>query len=98
MSTPGEMSLDEQLGKNVEITGTAQNAKGGAVVVTEEREVVYVFGLMEWPDEVDGETVKCSGMIVREQFIPEATVVDGAVSTGGEGLDLVLKDAKWDVA
>ena len=81
-----------------EVVGTARNAKGGAVVVSDDGRVVYVQGLDSWPDELDGQVVIARGHLVEKSYLPVATVdKDGAISQGtdGPGLQWVLEDATW---
>ena len=79
-----------------ELTGIARNAMAGAVIVADDGRVVYIENLAEWPDDVLGKEVAAEGDLSTEKLIPDPAVgEDGAVSAGAEGVQLVLKDAKW---
>ena len=82
------------------VTGTAENAKGGAVIVEDGGRVIYVAGLDSWPDEVHTKAVRAVGKLVEKQYLPVATVApDGAISQGTAGGDQwVLEDADWSLA
>jgi hypothetical protein len=74
-------------------------AHQGPVVLLEDRTPVYVAGLFEWPDDLNGEDVKATGTLLRTSLAPDPTVdKDGAVSHGAFGDDWVLKDATWEAA
>ncbi len=80
-----------------EVTGTARNAKGGAVVVQDDGRVVYVQALDSWPDDLDGQAVIATGHLVQKAYLPVAKVdEDGAISQGTSGGEQwVLEDATW---
>ena len=79
-----------------EITGTARNAKGGAVVVTESGDPIYVEKLEEWPGEIDGKKIAITGILLKRKLIPDPVVdADGAISQGAEGEQDVLRNARW---
>ncbi len=86
----------------ITVTGTAANAKAGAVLVPhtdgEERgvEPVYIEGLIAWDDSLLCETLAVRGRLVREKFIPDPVDEDGAIAQGAFGAQLVLKDARWE--
>jgi len=81
------------------VTGTARDAKGGAVIVGDDGNVVYVEALDSWPDEVHGQRVVATGRLVDKQYLPEARVSkDGAISQGTSGGDqTVLENASWEL-
>ena len=81
--------------EKVRVTGTAQNAKGGAVLLVEGAPY-YIPQLDEWPDEFLGQKVEVTAIKKVEQFLPEATVdKDGAISQGAVGQQTTLRQATW---
>merc|ERR1719391_437613 len=69
----------------VTIVGTARNAKGGAVVLDEQRgRTVYVDALHGWDNEYVGQTVEVTGRLVhRSNYLPAAhRDSDGSWSQG----------------
>lgn len=78
------------------LSGTAGNAKGGAVIEADDGRVVYVIDLDSWPDELLGQRVTATGRLERRKYIPDPVVAaDGAISQGAEGDQWVLDDAEW---
>lgn len=77
------------------LVGTAENAKGGAVLLVDGTPV-YLEGLAAWPDALVHAKVKATGVRTRKQLLPEATVdASGAVSQGASGPQDVLERATW---
>ncbi len=52
-----EESLHDMVDQNAHFTGRAENAKGGAVVVLRNHEVIYVRNQPSWDEEVVGKQV-----------------------------------------
>ncbi len=78
------------------ITGKAENAKGGAVVVTNEGDVTYIMGFDSWDSDVVGNEVVVKGHLSSEKYIPDYVVdEDGGISQGAEGMQTVLYNAEW---
>ncbi|MDF1566355.1 MAG: hypothetical protein P1V51_25210 [Deltaproteobacteria bacterium] len=79
------------------LTGTARQAKGGAVIVGASGDPIYLAGLAEWPEALDGTPVEVLGVPGRRKLIPSPTVdAGGAISTGAEGDQDVLDPApEW---
>jgi hypothetical protein len=84
--------LKAMVGKRVRIAGTAQNAKGGAVLLVE-KTPLYLAGLEAWPAGVVlGKPVIVGGTIVDRQYLPEASKsTKGEVSQGAVGTQLVIE-------
>jgi len=81
------------------LIGKAQNAKGGAVVVTSNYGTVYINGLDEWPDALLDRLVEVTGTLKREKLIPDpVTKESGEVSAGAFGEQTVVYDATWKAA
>ncbi len=81
------------------IKGRAENAKGGAVVVTTDGAVFYMKGLPHWNEDIIGETVVVQGLISVEKLIPDPLVdEDGTISQGAEGMQTVISNATWKLS
>jgi hypothetical protein len=81
------------------LTGTAEDAKGGAMVVTDSQ-AVYVQGLDAWPEGVRGQVVVVYGELTETHQVPVATVdATGAWSTGktGSSMDTVIVPTRWEL-
>ena len=91
-----EESLQDLIDQNAHFTGRAENAKGGAVVILQNQEVIYVRNLPSWDDEIVGKQVSIKGIVRSEKYIPDPEVAeDGAISQGAIGSQYVLDDAQW---
>ncbi|MFW9849695.1 MAG: hypothetical protein ACFFF4_11160 [Candidatus Thorarchaeota archaeon] len=78
------------------IRGRAENAKGGAVVITDSLGVIYIDGVDSWDDNVVGRDVEVKGEIFHGKHIPDPVVdEDGAISTGAAGIQTILLNPKW---
>jgi len=78
------------------IHGRAENAKGGAVVITDTMGVVYLDGIDSWDEEVVGRDVVVKGEIYHGKHIPDAVVDEtGAISTGSAGIQTILLNPEW---
>jgi hypothetical protein len=92
------MSFDptEHAGQTVTLRGTAATARAGAMVAVPDSPPIYVAGLEEWADDVDGKQVEVTGTIrLRPSRIPPVGP-DGARSHG-VGETVALDDASWTV-
>ncbi len=90
------MSLDQLVGNNVTIEGTARNAAAGAVVLTEDRTPVYVAGLERWDRTLDGKKVSASGTLRREAS--DELVNAKGEHNSGVGAHFVLEGPSWKLA
>ena len=91
------IQLEEELGKEVTLHGTARDAKGGAVLLTDENVPVYIKGLNTWTSGIEGSRVSASGVLKKEKYIPDPTIdEDGGISQGAMGMQYVLTNAKDD--
>lgn len=91
-----EESLHDLIDQNAHLSGRAENAKGGAVVILRNQEVIYVRNLPSWDDEIVGKHVSIKGIVRSEKYIPDPEVSeDGAISQGAIGSQYVLDDAQW---
>jgi len=91
-----EGSLHDLIDQNFSFIGRAENAKGGAVVVLQNQEVIYVRNLSFWKDEVTGKQISIKGIVRLEKYIPDPYISeDGGISQGAIGSQYVLDDAQW---
>ncbi len=60
---------EEQLGRTITVTGTAQNLKLGAVVDTE-KGMIWLDGIDSWPDDLNGRKVKVEGTVIKKNDLP----------------------------
>jgi len=81
-------ALEAQVGQRVTLTGTAQNAAAGAIVLVEDRPV-YIGGLSRWPAELAGRELDVTGTLVSTRGPAPGARVHG--HAGGYALD----DASW---
>ncbi|MBM4783683.1 MAG: hypothetical protein GQE15_38940 [Archangiaceae bacterium] len=87
--------LSALIDQTVRLVGTAENAKGGAVVLVDGTPV-YVAKKDSWPDTLRTKRISLGGKLTRAQYLPQATVnAKGEISQGttGASTDYVLRDA-----
>ena len=83
------------------LTGTAYNAKGGAILQLEDGRVVYLQGIFAWPAGLEGSNMQARGRLVEKGYLPEATVSpDGAHAQGVAigSTQWVLEVPSWQAA
>jgi hypothetical protein len=86
-SSPGEAG-----GRAETISGKAENAKAGAVLVADDGRELYVEGLSAWGRESIGKRVTLTGIVQRKGIYPEARAdADGQEQQGMVGTPLVLR-------
>lgn len=90
--------LKSALDERVVIEGVANNAKVGAVVITDDEEVVYLAEMKAWPDDVAGKRVVVDGVLHRGQIYPDVEEEDGITSQGlpGEQWYLEVENYRLD--
>jgi hypothetical protein len=81
------------LGKRVSITGTAGNAKLGAIVQSGDL-LVYCLDRPSWPDDQDGKTVTVEGTLERTDEFKATPTPEGLQRAGTSGGDLVLRKSE----
>lgn len=87
-----QTNLRAQVGKNVFICGRAMNAKAGAVLKTEEGDVIYLESLPAWPPEKVSSRICGRGKLGFKKFIPEPQYgAAGEISQGAIGKQFVLE-------
>ncbi|MDF1540811.1 MAG: hypothetical protein P1Q69_18080 [Candidatus Thorarchaeota archaeon] len=90
-----EFSLHDWIDKEVTLEGTAENAKGGAIILLPNQEPVYIRYLVWWVEHKVGMKISMSGILRYEKYIPDPEVAeDGAISQGAIGKQFVLDNAR----
>ncbi|HJN76087.1 MAG TPA: hypothetical protein QGF58_19300 [Myxococcota bacterium] len=79
------------------VEGVAGDAKGGAILITEDGRVLYLVGLDSWPSWALGHPVTATGTVSEQDYLPKATQdKDGAWTQGTTGgKDTVLQSTGW---
>lgn len=96
MSGLVDPKLEALLDQSVTLRGVARIARMGAVLLTPERTPVYIAGLEDWPDDLNGQTLDVTGVLRSRKLAPDPTVdAQGGVSHGITGMNYVLEDADW---
>ena len=90
------MSFDpaQHFGETVTVRGTAATARAGAIVVLPDSPPIYIAGLAEWPDDLDGAPVEVTGTLrQRPSQLPPAE--PGGTQFHGVGETIALENASW---
>ncbi len=96
---------EQRLGQQVTVQGIAKNAKLGAVLETSDG-LLWLDGVLAWPEQVLGQQVSVSGMLNERHDLPVYVQEEGAPARSGipleEGTDLhqasqrfLLQDPSW---
>ena len=90
---------DAREGQVVTITGLAERAMEGAVVIEEGGGAVYVAGLDNWPPDLYRHQVSVTGTLGRRagHGVP-GTAPDGGARHGSSGSSRVISGATWKLA
>lgn len=90
-----EIDLEKVLGQEVTLHGTARDAKGGAVLLTDNNIPVYIKGLASWTPSIEGSHISVNGVLKKEKYIPDPIIgKDGGISQGAIGMQYVLTNVK----
>lgn len=83
-STPTVITrpLSTLLDRRVRLVGTANDAKGGAVVIVQDTPV-YVSKKTSWPKELEGKRISLGGRLIQTKYLPEATRLPSGEITQG---------------
>ena len=73
------------------ISGTAENAKAGAVLVADDGSPTYVEGLSEWPEHLLNKNLSLTGIVKREGFYPQAQQFADGEMQGMVGVPKVIR-------
>ena len=88
--------MDTSKSRNITVTGTAYNAKGGAILRTDEGSVYYIEGLDSWEMDIPGKKVSVIGILKTENFKEKDLKNEkGEWTQGMIGEKLSLVKAKW---
>jgi hypothetical protein len=86
-------SSDKLENQKIEVIGKAINAKLGAVVVSDDKGVFYLYGLASWDKEIYEKKVKVTGKLVVKEWekIKEGEPIVATM----EGSQKIIKRPKW---
>ena len=85
-------------GKEVSVSGTAANAKAGALLMTGPEEAIRIRGLAEWDEQTVGKKVNVNAIVRRVPGWPKADDSDEAIQGTASGRDTwVLELKKYEV-
>jgi hypothetical protein len=109
----GSVVCDENLGKEITVTGWAVNRKNGAELVGEGGLELWIHDLASWPEGYyeggeKGRKVRVTGILAKDHGLPVFVPKEGEPVVQGipveEGTDLdeaslryVLKNARWEL-
>jgi hypothetical protein len=65
--------------QEVSVTGTAENAKAGALIMIRDDYAILIRGLPEWNEETTGKTVKVDAIVRRAPGGPKADNSEKAI-------------------
>jgi hypothetical protein len=87
---------EDLIGKEITLVGQAVDCKAAACLKMKNT-VVYLPTLDFWDEsEFLGKDVYVTGVLQRKKIIPDPVIDEnGAISTGAEGEQLILENAKW---
>jgi hypothetical protein len=87
------LGLKDLCGQDVVLSGRAKNAKGNAVLYTEDRNVVYIKDMSEWSEELLDAKITIKGQLKEMKLIPDPKIEkSGAISQGAKGNQIVLEN------
>ncbi|MHA1340709.1 MAG: hypothetical protein ACTSRZ_11140 [Promethearchaeota archaeon] len=90
--------IEDMIDQKVDIVGTAQNAKAGAVIVTKNGEVIYIKDMEYWADNLLDVNIKITGFLRYEKYIPDPYMdSDGAISQGSYGMQYTLENVRYEI-
>ncbi len=91
-----EQDLTAKLNEQIKISGSAENARLGAIVMTEDFTPIFLSGINEWDNNIEGKSVVVTGVLRRKLLAPKATVgTNGEISHGVGGDSYVLENPTW---
>ncbi|MCP4329278.1 MAG: hypothetical protein GY791_12670 [Alphaproteobacteria bacterium] len=85
------MELTTNIDDRVSLEVTAQNAKAGAIVMTDDGEVIYVKGMKAWDDGVLDRRLSIEGVLRQGKVYPDPKGEGAFVSQGMRGTQYVLE-------
>jgi len=95
--TPSQKQPQMNQDKIITITGTALNAKAGAVVRTEKGNY-YIHDLSSWPDSIYEKTVEVTGELsVIDHSQQSGKNAEGKWVQSMRGIQQIIQHAQWKV-
>ena len=89
---------EDLIGKEITLVGQAVDCKAAACLKLKKDIVVYIPNLDFWNSEFLGKNVYVTGILQWKKIIPDPIIGEnGAISTGAEGDQFILKNAKWEL-
>lgn len=89
--TDDKPGLNDVDGEPEVISGTAENAKAGAVLVAGDDSLTYVEGLSRWPENLMNKRVTLTGIVRRRAIFPAVQEVEGGEMQGMVGIPRVIE-------
>lgn len=83
-----QSDLAASVDRHVTLRGVAEDAKAGAVLVTDADETIYLHGKRSWEDELLGRRVAVDGTLRLGRIYPGVTTAEGASQQG-------IRDEHW---
>lgn len=80
--------------QEVEVTGTAENGKAGALLMYEPERPILLRGVPEWDDETVGKRVSVTAIVRRVPGFPQADDSDEAMQGTASGADTWVLEVK----
>jgi len=107
-SNAASSPLEAKLGQVITVDGTAEDAKLGALLLTDDSMSIWIDGLDAWPSGVRGKNVQVTGKVIQRSDLPVFVRQEGEPEMQGipvpRGTDvekarrrLLLAEAKWKV-
>ena len=91
-----ETYQENLIGKEITLLGLAVDCKAAACLKLKNDLVVYIPNIDFWNSEFLGKEVYITGVLQWKKIIPDPIIDEnGAISTGAEGEQLILENAKW---
>lgn len=80
--------------QEVDVTGTAENAKAGALLMLEPERPILLRGVPEWDEETVGKKVNVKATVRRVPGFPQADDSDQAIQGTASGRDIWVLEVK----
>jgi|SRR5215210_1690779 len=86
---------EKHIGESVTFRGTAHNAAAGAIVTVGAAPPIYVDGLDEWSEDVEGKSIEITGVLRLQESDMPAPAPGQAPMHGVADDTFVLDGADW---
>lgn len=91
-----EQDFATKLNEHINISGIAQNARFGAIIMIEDFTPVFLEGIQEWDSEIVDKSVIVTGVLRLKLLAPKAIVSpNGEVSHGVGSDSYILENPRW---